>query len=346
MAKQRFRRTTRSDFNVLWASGSVRPSVFKLLNRHQKINRFPRLTELARKDTLLRNVSRMQQLHGRRTFNFLPDSYCLPEDSIAFRATFEKGGSRRQYWIVKPCASSQGRGIAICTSLDEVIAMTPCIVSRYIEDPLLIDGHKFDIRLYVAVTSFDPMRVYMYDEGRVSSGSPQKGTTLESAVSSIRTDASTVCRYTLQDLDNRCVHLTNTAVNKHSPKYDDEGHKRRLSALWDSMQTQGLNTRLLRKKIKEIIIKAVVSVEPVVNQAMEMHNLCRGSCFALLGFDIMIDRRLRPWLLEVNQSPSLSCHTETDRAVKSSMLIDLLNMTSIKSVAATDPSAAALATPA
>lgn len=87
----------------------------------------------------------------------------------------------------------------------------------------------------------------------------------------------------MQDLDNRCVHLTNTAVNKHSPKYDDEGHKRRLSALWDSMQTQGLNTRLLRKKIKEIIIKAVVSVEPVVNQAMEMHNLCRGSCFALLG---------------------------------------------------------------
>ena len=39
------------------------------------------------------------------------------------------------------------------------------IVSRYLDDPLLIYGHKFDLRLYVVITSFDPLRVYIYREG-------------------------------------------------------------------------------------------------------------------------------------------------------------------------------------
>lgn len=41
------------------------------------------------------------------------------------------------------------------------------IVSKYISDPLCIDEHKCDIRLYVVVTSFDPLVIYLYEEGLV-----------------------------------------------------------------------------------------------------------------------------------------------------------------------------------
>ena len=38
------------------------------------------------------------------------------------------------------------------------------VVSRYISNPLLVDGYKFDLRIYVAVTSFEPLRAYIFDE--------------------------------------------------------------------------------------------------------------------------------------------------------------------------------------
>jgi len=39
------------------------------------------------------------------------------------------------------------------------------VVSHYINNPLLINGYKFDIRVYVLITCFNPLRIYIYNEG-------------------------------------------------------------------------------------------------------------------------------------------------------------------------------------
>lgn len=70
-------------------------------------------------------------------------------------------------WIVKPQCSSQGKGIFILDKLKYVPKHEACVISRYIDNPLLLFGHKFDLRIYVVVTCYDPLRVYVYREGLV-----------------------------------------------------------------------------------------------------------------------------------------------------------------------------------
>ena len=52
----------------------------------------------------------------------------------------------------------------------EVKKEDPIIVQSYIPNPLLIHGYKFDFRLYVLVTSINPLRVYLYKDGMVRWG--------------------------------------------------------------------------------------------------------------------------------------------------------------------------------
>lgn len=68
-------------------------------------------------------------------------------------------------WIVKPANLSRGRGIYLIDDISEVSVDDVSVISRYITNPLLINGHKFDLRIYVVITSIDPLRIYIFKEG-------------------------------------------------------------------------------------------------------------------------------------------------------------------------------------
>lgn len=52
-------------------------------------------------------------------------------------------------------------------------------------------------------------------------------------------------------------------------------------------------------------------------------------CFELYGFDILIDANLRPWLIEVNGSPSMTANTPIDHALKVGILDDVFTILDI-----------------
>ena len=72
---------------------------------------------------------------------------------------------RRNVWIVKPSNSSRGRGIHIIDDINDLNVDELSIISRYVTNPLLINGYKFDLRIYVVVTCYEPLRLYVYKEG-------------------------------------------------------------------------------------------------------------------------------------------------------------------------------------
>ena len=174
------------------------------------------------------------------------------------------------------------------------------VVQRYIDNPYLVGGKKFDLRLYVVVTSYSPLNVWIYRSGFAR---------------------FTNARYNsdVSDITNNFMHLTNVAIQKTAEDYDKRtGGKWDLRRLKLHMISQfgQETTDAVFWEMQMIIIRSLLSAQGVMIN--DKH------CFELYGYDIMIDDTLKPWLIEVNASPSLSANTQEDYVMKCEMLNDVL----------------------
>merc|ERR1719253_2499146 len=185
---------------------------------------------------------------------------------------------------------------------NEKIQAEPYVVQRYLSDPLLIGGKKFDLRLYVLVTSYAPLVVYMYRSG-------------------FARFSHTRFSMNSEDLSNAMVHLTNVAVQKQSDNYDEK-----RGGKWDlhSLKLYLMSTEDPEKlnelfcAIQDVVVFSLLAVQKVMIQ--DKH------CFELYGYDIMISSDLKPWLIEVNASPSLSANTPNDYDMKFDLLDDTFSV--------------------
>ncbi|XP_070181394.1 tubulin polyglutamylase TTLL5-like isoform X10 [Littorina saxatilis] len=303
------------DYNIVWTNSHLKPFTLRTMTEFQKINHFPRSYELTRKDRLYKNIQRMQQIKGAKHFDFVPQSFVLPGEYQEFCSQFLKD---RGPWIVKPVASSRGRGVFLCNHPDQVPLDENLIVSHYLHNPLVIDGFKFDVRLYVAVTSYDPLVIYLYEEGLTR-------------FATVKYERST------KHIRNQCMHLTNYSVNKRSndyvknddPDVEDYGNKWSMGAMLRYLRSMGRDTAALMMRIEDVVIKTLLSVELSIATACKMFMPYRSNCFELYGFDILVDNDLKPWVLEVNLSPSLACDSPLDLKIKGNMLCDLFSLAGI-----------------
>nr|XP_030687668.1 tubulin polyglutamylase TTLL5 isoform X9 [Globicephala melas] len=301
-----------TDYNLMWTGSHLKPFLLRTLSEAQKVNHFPRSYELTRKDRLYKNIIRMQHTHGFKAFHILPQTFLLPAEYAEFCNSYSKD---RGPWIVKPVASSRGRGVYLINNPNQISLEENILVSRYINNPLLIDDFKFDVRLYVLVTSYDPLVIYLYEEGLAR-------------FATVRYDQGT------KNIRNQFMHLTNYSVNKKSgdyvscddPEVEDYGNKWSMSAMLRYLKQEGKDTTALMAHVEDLIIKTIISAELAIATACKTFVPHRSSCFELYGFDVLIDSTLKPWLLEVNLSPSLACDAPLDLKIKASMISDMFTV--------------------
>lgn len=285
----------------------------------QRVNHFRNDRELCRKDLLIKNLKR-QKRHLEREgspeaadFDFFPDTFVLPREYAIFVETFKKSGNTT--WIMKPIGRSQGKGIFLFRNLNDIRKwksetrwkadnsdVESYIVQRYISNPYLVGGKKFDLRIYALVTSYTPLVVYLH-----RSGFARFSNARYSSLAS--------------DMANQYVHLTNVAVQKSADNYNKEtGGKWGLRDLkLYLMSRHGVErTNEVFTDIERIILRSIQSVQKVM-----IHD---KHCFELYGYDIMIDDQLKPWLIEVNASPSLAANTDEDFSLKFRLLSDMFDI--------------------
>ncbi|KAJ3399242.1 putative tubulin polyglutamylase ttll9 [Chytriomyces hyalinus] len=310
-----------------------------------------------------RMIKTMEKEYGKAEgakFDFICTSYVLPQEHALFQEEFKRNPG--SVWIMKPVGKAQGKGIFLINKISQinqwrtknsstsrgmaagalsngagggggggggsgansggggggsgaggdkgngaavaadVDGPEAYIGQRYIENPYLIGGKKFDLRIYVLVTSYSPLVVHIHRNG--------------------------FCRFSnhqftmnVKDISNLYIHATNVAIQKHSPHYDsDKGCKwllRNLKTFLTSKHgTQAVNT--LFTDMEALVVRSLLSVQKVM-----IHD---KHCFELYGYDILIDHDLKPWLLEVNASPSLTAETQFDYDLKHQMLNDAFDV--------------------
>ena len=86
----------------------------------------------------------------------------------------------------------------------------------------------------------------------------------------------------------------------------------------------------MQEQIRDVIIKTLISIEPYVNNSVEERPTTRANCFCIYGFDVMIDDKLKPWLLEVNVQPSLASSSPMDKRIKTMLMCDAMTLVGIR----------------
>ncbi|KAL7860152.1 hypothetical protein SRHO_G00152990 [Serrasalmus rhombeus] len=291
------------------------------MEEHVRICHFRNHYELTRKNLMVKNLKRYRKTLEREAghleaakCDFFPCTFELPSEYHLFVEEFKR--SPGSTWIMKPVARSQGKGIFLFRKLKDIMEwkkngtrseeqrdeaqVESYVAQHYIENPYLINGRKFDLRVYVLVTSYLPLKAWLYRDGFARFSNT---------------------RFSLSSIDDQYVHLTNVAVQKTAPDYDPEKgckwqmHKLRL---YLTAKHGSETVEALFKDIDNIFIRSLQSVQKVIIN--DKH------CFELYGFDILLDQDLKPWLIEVNASPSLTASSQEDYELKCRLLEDTLHV--------------------
>jgi tubulin polyglutamylase TTLL6/13 len=304
---------TNMNCDIMWNDTACNQDLLGGLKPYQKLNHFPGIFTIARKNFLAANLKKMKKQFPEH-YDFFPLTYCMPyEKNLVFKEYEDKEKIANRIFIVKPEASSQGKGIFLARRLDEIPLNDGFVVQKYCKQPLLIDNLKFDLRIYVLITSVAPLRIYLYKEGLARFATEEYTTP------------------NAKNMANMCQHLTNYAVNKFSKKFQfdsnpdraETGHKRSMSSVWRVLESQGVDTSIIWQRIQKAIIKTICSIQPILKHiyvSSQPDDFTTGMCFEILGFDVLIKKNLKPIVLEVNHAPSFNSDTPYDFKIKSTML--------------------------
>ncbi|TMS16104.1 putative tubulin polyglutamylase TTLL9 [Larimichthys crocea] len=262
------------------------------MEEHVRINHFRNHYELSRKNLMVKNLKRYRKNLEREVgrveaskCDFFPCTFALPSEYHLFVEEFKR--SPGSTWIMKPVAKSQGKGIFLFRKLKDIMdwkkdgtrseeqkdaaQVESYVAQRYIENPYLINGRKFDPEGLCA--------------GHIN------------------------------------MHLTNVAVQKTAPDYDPE-----KGCKWQIQQLRRYLTAKHGRETVEILFKEMDNIFVCSLQSVQKVIINDKHCFELYGYDILLDQNLKPWLIEVNASPSHTASSQEDYEMKCRLLEDTLNV--------------------
>ena len=305
---------------LFWYDNNVTVEVCLSLHPWQFINHIPGTYIISRKIDLARNIERIQKVLPK-LYTFHPKSFSVPAQDLDLQQYMAQASLKDKTFIIKPDLGSQGKGIYLIQDPDDVMYIKEMAIAQQYIAPHLLGGYKFDLRIYVLVSSIDPLRIYTFHEGMARFCTepyqkPRPG-----------------------NLDQIYRHLTNYSLNKKNDKFtqptekdSSDGFKRSYSSVMKEMEDEGIDVKKVKSEIHDLIVLTILSVHSFLKHTVKTSFRVsdnKSRCFEIMGFDVMIGKNLKPWLLEVNHSPSLQCDSPFDKELKDSVISGAMKIMNI-----------------
>lgn len=246
----------------------------------------------------------LEQRYGRRIASTLvPDTYVLRNEAHMSQFMREY---RADAWYILKKNVQRKEGLLLTRSLEAVLrgsALDYVVVQRYLRDVHLVEKHKLNLRLYVAIVC-DPRgrkHAYLHREGK--------------------------CMYTAKPYQPQSVDFEHqiTSVNLDPKIYDQLPLT--LAELRVYWQARGIQYTNVHRRIVALLQLVARAMLPHVcrNRRVCPHN----TRFQLFGVDIVLTDRLEPFLLELNKGPAMTPVNENDRRVKRMVLEDIFALAGV-----------------
>ncbi|XP_072282581.1 inactive polyglycylase TTLL10 isoform X2 [Pyxicephalus adspersus] len=322
----------RDDYKLKWCETKSSATYYAFREGEQLLYQIPNNKVLTTKIGLLSSLREyervMQKINKARVLkmaDFFPETYRLDlkEEAEPFFSNYEDG----QTWICKPTGLNQGRGIYLLKNQEQIDTLqsqiqtmvensmskkipAKCpqarIVQRYIPNPLLLEGKKFDIRSYLLIASTVPYYVF-FCHGYVR----------------------LTCNPYDPNSDDLTGHLTNQYMQKKNPLYSEmkeetvwtmerfNNYVNENFAAAKSLPKDWVFS-IFTKRMQQIMIHCFLSVKSKLE--------CRRGFFDLIGCDFLIDDDFKVWLLEMNCNPALQTNCEVLKEVIPGVVNETLDL--------------------
>ena len=289
-------------------------------NKYQKINRFYNYNEYVSKSLLYINY---KPFHDKfpDDYNYMLETYSYPKEKQEIIEKFSKYSLKNDndVWMIKPTMGSLGLEISILTNYSD-IKLKNYLITKYLYNPHLIKGYKYDLRFHGLVSTIKPLKLYLYNEGLVRL-------------------ASEKYNFSVSDPHNKYSFLTNLFINKKNKKkfiYPKNMKNMEDSNLWnlDTFQKycarNNINYEKLYSEVGDIFIKMMITVREKIIDNIEKTNMQYSNFYHLIGFDIILDENLKPYLLETNRRCGFRNDNDAEKYYTYNIIADTLNIIGLR----------------
>ena len=310
-----------SESPLAWFDGSISMDEMLSIKLDQKANKIPGMDVICYKSTLFQSLNQMQTLFPNY-YNFFPRTFLLPHQYSEFLKEHKKMcvRSKDPTWIIKPRNGCCGSGIRLTQNPYELSHdSTQSIIQAYIP-PLLVDSHKFDFRLYLLISDLQPFTAYIYKDGLA------------------RFCTSKYKNPNRSNLNDKFMHLSNTAINSENRAVKDFEYTRLASSVFQELiETQPLGEELWIK-VQKVCILTLLAIYPQIISSVNGYHIKKRAgdpkdmlhkFFHIIGIDIMINERCDPVVLEINDNPSMKSGVAFETELKKFLISDALKIVSI-----------------